>query len=99
MKRRSTYEEIIVKEKRAEHLRDLFKRTKMGLFAPPKKYSKHPDGGAQAWVVVGGVFIAYGLAFGLLRVFSLLLNPIRAYYGVSSTGLFKKIKKNIILTK
>ena len=36
-------------------------------------------------MVVTGVFFAYGLAFGLLRVFSVLINPIKAYYGVSNT--------------
>ena len=29
--------------------------------------------------------MAYGLAFGLLRVFSVLINPIKSYYGVSDT--------------
>lgn len=57
----------------------------MTLFAGPLTYKKHPDGGKQSWVVVSGVFVAYGLAFGLLRVFSVLINPIKSYYGVSET--------------
>ena len=65
------------------------------LFGPPLKFKTFPDGGRAAWSVVGGVFVSYGLAFGLLRVFSVLLNPIQSYYGVSQTtamlapGLFK----------
>lgn len=57
----------------------------MSIFGAPLRYRTHPDGGAQAWGVVAGVFVSYGLAFGLLRVFSVLLNPIQAYYGVSQT--------------
>jgi len=57
----------------------------MSIFGDPLTYKKHPDGGRQAWTVVSGVFVAYGLAFGLLRVFSVLINPIKNYYGVSET--------------
>ena len=55
------------------------------IFGPPLKFKTFPDGGKAAWSVVGGVFVSYGLAFGLLRVFSVLLNPIQSYYGVSQT--------------
>jgi len=57
----------------------------MTLFAGPVTYKTHPDGGKQSWIVISGVFVAYGLAFGLLRVFSVLINPIKCYYGVSET--------------
>lgn len=57
----------------------------MSIFGDPITYKKHPDGGRQSWIVVSGVFVAYGLAFGLLRVFSVLINPIKSYYGVSDT--------------
>lgn len=45
----------------------------------------HKDSFKQSWIVISGVFVAYGLAFGLLRVFSVLINPIKCYYGVSET--------------
>lgn len=57
----------------------------MAIFGPPLRYKRHPDGGMQAWGVVSGVFVSYGLAFGLLRVFSVLLNPIASYYGVTKS--------------
>jgi len=34
----------------------------MQIFGEPLKYKKHPDGGRQAWGVVAGVFVSYGLA-------------------------------------
>lgn len=87
--RRPTDNEVIFQKKRTERVnltvKKFFERSNMGVFASPRKYSKHPEGGAEAWSVVAGVFVAYGLAFGLLRVFSMLINPIKAYYGVSDT--------------
>merc|ERR1712025_1546202 len=70
-------------QKRVQKLRDWLRQ--MTLFGPPLKFKTFPDGGRAAWSVVGGVFVSYGLAFGLLRVFSVLLNPIQSYYGVSQT--------------
>jgi len=42
-----------------------------------------PDGGVWGWLAVCGCFINFFLIYGYMRVFTVLINPLSAYFNVS----------------